>query len=80
MKTHHLIVTLPLAVVLGACAEKADTKSAKEDAEAKARTEALRKEMKEAPKVFSNRDVFKKNEPEKVAPKAEPAPAKETQP
>lgn len=77
MKTHHLIVALPIALLLGACAEKADgTKTSKEDADAKARTEALRKEMKEAPKVFTNRDIFKKNEPAKVVPKTETTPTK----
>lgn len=46
------------------CSDKATkSQSAQEDTEAKARADALKKEMETAPKVFSNRDIFKKNEP-----------------
>lgn len=58
------VVLLLAALFLSGCTEKATaTQSAQEDAAAKARADALKKEMKTAPKVFSNLNPLKKNEP-----------------
>jgi hypothetical protein len=77
MKTNlPSVITLAIPLfLLSACTEKATaTQSAQEDTAAKARAEALKKEMRTAPKVFSNLDVFKKNEPAKQPDvKAQPA-------
>jgi hypothetical protein len=68
--TTVLLLTIPM---LGGCTEKATaSQTAKEEADAKARADALKKEMETAPKVFSNRDIFKKNEPAKADAKAQP--------
>lgn len=60
-------------MVAGGCTDReAESKRAREDAEAKARAEAARKEMEALPKAFPPRDYFKKNEP---TPNPAPAPA-----
>jgi hypothetical protein len=57
-------ILLGIALLLTGCTEKATaTQSAQEDAAAKARAEALKKEMKTAPKVFSNLNPLKTNQP-----------------
>lgn len=79
MKT-RLFVGLSLVVLLasGCTDREAEARRAREDAEAKARAEAARKEMEALPKTFKSRDYFKKNEREKksepasVAPKSTP--------
>ena len=73
MKT-RLLLGLSLVVLLatGCTDREAEARRAREDAEAKARAEAARKEMEALPKTFKSRDYFKKIEPEK---KSEPAPA-----
>lgn len=73
MKT-RLFVGLSLLVLLasGCTDREAEARRAREDAEAKARAEAARKEMEALPKTFKSRDYLKKNEPEK---KSESAPA-----
>lgn len=78
MKTNlPSLIALFAALLLNGCAEKATaTQSAQEDAAAKARADALKKEMQTAPKVFSNLDMFKKNEPAKQ-PAAKAAPSAE---
>lgn len=78
MKT-HLFIGLSLVVLLasGCTDREAEARRAKEDADAKARAEAARKEMDAMPKAFKSRDYFKKNEPEK---KPEPTPAPKTTP
>lgn len=60
---------------LSSCSDQAaaGNKAAKEEVDAKARSEALKREMEAAPKVFSNRDIFKKNEPANAGVKAQPA-------
>ena len=64
--TLSLIIVVSAGLALIGCTDKsAATKAAQEDAAAKARAEALRKEMNTAPKVFSNLDMFKKNDPAK---------------
>jgi len=72
MKT-RLLIGLALVVLLafGCTDREAEARRVREDAEAKARAEAARKEMEALPKTFKSRDYFKKNEPEK---KSEPAP------
>ena len=69
----RLFIGLLFAVLLasGCTDREAEARKAKEDAAAKARAEAARKEMEARPKTFKSRDYFKKNEPEKAA---EPAP------
>ena len=71
---NRLIIGFSLVVLLtsGCTDREAEVRKAKEDADAKARAEAARKEMEVVPKVFKSRDYFKKNEPEK---KPDPAPA-----
>lgn len=69
MKTMFTSVLILAGALATGCTEKATkTQTAEEDAQAKARADALKKEMETAPKVFSNRDIFKKNEPAKAAP------------
>jgi hypothetical protein len=71
------ILTLVFSSILlcSACSDQRAEQKAKEDAEAKARAEAARKEMDTLPKTFKSRDIFKKNEPEPTAP-AKPAETK----
>lgn len=78
MKT-SLIAGFLVVVVLAfiGCADReAEARKAREDAEAKARAEAARKEMEALPKAFKSRDIFKKNEPEKTP---DPVPAEKKQ-
>ena len=71
MKTMLTSVLIITSALLSGCTEKAATaQAAQENADAKARSEALKKEMETAPKVFSNRDIFKKNEPAATTPAA----------
>ena len=61
-----------LALLLTGCTDReAEARRARDEAEAKARAEAARKEMDALPKAFQTPDYFKKNQPEK---KPEPAP------
>lgn len=73
--TKNLIVVGIFAALLSAgCTDReAAARRAKEEAEAKARADAARKEMEAIPKAFKSRDYFKQNEPEK---KPEPTPQK----
>lgn len=65
-------------LVSGCTDREAEARRVKEEAEAKARAEAARKEMDALPKTFQTPDYFKKNQPEK---KSEPAPGpKKTNP
>ena len=78
MKT-HLFIGLSLVVLLASgCADReAEARRVKEDLDARARTEAARKEMQAMPKAFKSRDYFKKNEPQKkteATPAPKPAP------
>jgi outer membrane murein-binding lipoprotein Lpp len=69
MKTMLTSVLVITSTLLSGCTEKATKiNAAQESADAKARSDALKKEMETAPKVFSNRDIFKKNEPAGTAP------------
>ena len=62
-----LIVGISIAVVLASgCRDREEEiRKGKEDADAKARAEAARKEMEALPKTFKSRDYLKKNEPDK---------------
>lgn len=75
MKT-YIALGMSLGFFFGSgCSDpNAEVRRAREQAEAKARAEAARKEMEAMPKVFKSRDYFKKNETESTpAPKkAEP--------
>lgn len=71
MKTMLTSVLIIAAALTAGCTEKVTkTQTAEEDTQAKARADALKKEMETAPKVFSNRDIFKKNEQPAKAPAA----------
>jgi hypothetical protein len=75
MKTMLLVGGLCVAVLASGCTDReAASRRAKEEAEAKARADASRKEMETLPKAFKSRDYFKKNEPAK---KPEPTPEPE---
>lgn len=66
MKPTLILVVLISAALAAGCTDKATaTQAAQDDAAARARAEALKKEMDAAPKTFTNRDIFKKNEPAK---------------
>jgi hypothetical protein len=77
MKTPTITGALLVAVlVAGGCADReAEARRVREEAEAKARAEAGRKEMETLPKVFKNRDYLKKVD-DTVAPNAPETPKK----
>lgn len=76
MKTMLKVGAFVAVLLAVGCADReAEARKAREDAEAKARAEAARKEMEALPKAFKSRDIFKKNEPEEKsapAPEAKP--------
>lgn len=79
MKTGTKIAVIFASCVLfaGCTDREAEARKAKEEADAKARAEAARKEMDTLPKTFKSRDIFKKNEPEKQpVPTSADVPAK----
>jgi hypothetical protein len=56
----------------GCTDKKAEAEEARQEAEAKARADAAKKEMETLPKVFRNRNYLEKNEPSKpAAPKSD---------
>ena len=59
------ILMLTILFAAGCTDREADERRIKEDADAKARAEAARKEMDTLPKAFQTPDYFKKNEPTK---------------
>ena len=59
------ILLIALMVTSGCVDREAESKRAKEEADAKARAEAARKEMDALPKAFQTPDYYKKNEPAK---------------
>lgn len=59
-------VLLAVSTALVGCSDReAIARKAREDAEAKARAEATKKEMDALPKAFKSPQFFKLNEPEK---------------
>ncbi len=79
MKSKFIIGGVLFVLLAAGCTDqKAEARRAKDEAEAKARAEAARKEMDALPKAFKSRDFFKKNEPEKkpdaAAEKPQPKP------
>lgn len=65
MKTILKVGAFAAVLLAVGCADReAEARKAREDAEAKARAEAARKEMEALPKAFQTPDYFKKNEPE----------------
>ena len=63
MKMKPIAILLLTIVLASACSQaKRDAERAKEDASAKARADAAKKEMEALPKVFSTPDYYKKNE------------------
>lgn len=76
MKTLRLAILLLFTALAAACSDKkTEAQKAKEDASAKARAEAAKREMETLPKAFSTPDYYKKNEPAKTVQQ----PATETQ-
>lgn len=72
MKTKLIMGGVLLALLAAGCTDReAEARRAKEEADAKARADAARKEMDALPKAFKSEPFFKLNEPEK---KPEPAP------
>ena len=66
MKPLVMVGSMAVLIFVSACSDhKAEERRAKEDAEAKARAAAARKEMDALPKAFETPDYFKKNEPQK---------------
>lgn len=65
------VVLIALSMLVGCVDREAEARRAREDAEAKARAEAARKEMNALPKAFKSPEFFKLNEPD---PKAAPGP------
>ncbi len=80
-------MTLPLKtwlcltlLLLGACTDhQAEARRAKEEADAKARAAATRKEMDALPKTFQTPDYFKKTD-KKAKPAQAPEPASKPSP
>lgn len=67
MKMKPIAISLLTIALLSACSEaKRDAEKAKEDASAKARGDAAKKEMETLPKAFSTPDYYKKNEAAKT--------------
>jgi hypothetical protein len=79
MKAKLLAGGLFIVVLVSACTDReAEARRAKEEADAKARAEAARKQMDAMPKAFKSEPFFKLNEPEK---KTDPVPSpKKTNP
>lgn len=74
MLTRLILCGALASVMASGCTDReAEARRLKEEADAKARAEAARKEMDALPKAFKSRDYFKKNEPDK---KTDPAPDK----
>jgi hypothetical protein len=64
---------LLVLLVTGCTDREAEARLAREEAEAKTRAEAARKEMEALPKAFKSEPFFKLNKPEqKAAPVTEP--------
>lgn len=73
MITKLLVGGLCVALLASGCTDReAEARRAKEDAEAKARAEAARKEMEALPKAFKSEPFFKLNEPAKKSDSAPP--------
>jgi len=72
MLTKRVTGAVLLVLMSAGCADQErEARRAKEEAEAKVRAEAARKEMDALPKAFKSAPFFKLNEPGK---KSEPAP------
>ena len=66
MLTKLTAVGALLVLLATGCTDReSKARRAREEAEAKARAEAARKEMEAVPKAFQTPDYFKKNQPEK---------------
>lgn len=79
MKTFCPTILLVISISLAGCTDReAAAKKAQEDAAAKARAEAARKEMETVPKVFRPQYHNKRLEPEKAPSQAAPATEKKS--
>ncbi len=71
MKPTHTLILALIVVLCPACSDTGrEAQKAEEDAAAKARAEAAKKEMETLPKVFRSRDIFEKSEPAKSEAKS----------
>jgi hypothetical protein len=78
MITKLLVGGLCITLLASGCTDReAEARRIKEDADAKARAEAARKEMDALPRAFQTPDYFKKNEPAKK-PVSAPDPKRTT--
>lgn len=67
MKTIIFTILTGFLIVCSGCTDRsAEAAKAKQEAEAKARADAAKKEMETLPKAFSSPDYFKRNEPSKT--------------
>lgn len=72
-KGTKILLLAALTVSISACSDRrAEERRLKEEAEAKARSDAARKEMDTLPKAFKSRDIFKKNEASAPLPSPSP--------
>jgi len=72
MKTIFKVGAVVAVLLAVGCSDReTEARKAREDAEAKARAEAARREMEALPKAFQTPDYFKKNEPDKTSPAPE---------
>ncbi|HVZ65047.1 MAG TPA: hypothetical protein VG936_10785 [Lacunisphaera sp.] len=69
----HLVFFCAVALAFSGCSDRKAEVQRKQDADAKARAEAARKEMEKLPKTFQTPDYFKKNEPAKPAENPPPS-------
>jgi hypothetical protein len=67
MKIKFVAISLVVSALIPACSDgKPEAEKAKEEAAAKARADAAKKEMETLPKAFGTPDYYKKNEPAKT--------------
>ena len=79
MLTKPIIAGLLIALLASGCTDReAEARRVKEEADAKARAEAARKEMDALPKAFKSPPFFRLNEPEKKPDAIAPATKKTT--
>jgi hypothetical protein len=73
--TPYSFIILATATLAGCSERSAQAEKAQQDADAKARAEAVRKESEAVPKTFSTPNYFEKNDP-KREPRKEDTTAK----
>ena len=67
MKIRFVAISLLVSALISGCSDgKREAEKTREEAAAKARADAAKKEMETLPKAFSTPDYYKKNEPAKA--------------